>query len=166
MATTPQPPAKPPTQPAKPPTPPPTPPPATDPKHPATPPATPPNRPQAAADESTGEAPTGRATVAPAQTYPPGSRYNAEAEATGPDPQEAKLRPYELSATRAQEEPVRTIAQEQRERSEAMAEEGVERFKARGDSRDPRDRPRTVPGVGPTQVDANDVDQRIANTRP
>jgi hypothetical protein len=124
------------------------------------PPAYPPNRP------AQGEAPTGRATVAPAQTYPPGSRYNAEREATGPDPQESKLRPYELAATRAQEEPVRTVAQEQRERSEAMAEEGVERFKARGDERDPRDRPRTVAGVGPTQVDANDVDRRVNRNRP
>lgn len=113
--------------------------------HPANAPAYPPNRP------APGEAPTGRATVAPAQTYPPGSRYNAEREAAGPDPQAAKLRPYELAATRAQEEPVRTIAQEQRERSEAMAEEGVERFKARHDQRDPGDRPRTVAGVRPTQ---------------
>jgi hypothetical protein len=123
------------------------------------PPAYPPNRP------APGEAPTGRATVGPAQTYPPGSRYNAERQATGPDPQESKLWSYELTATRAQEEPVRTVAQEQRERSEAMAEEGVERFKARSDTRDPRDRPRTVAGVGPTQVDANDVDRRV-NRRP
>jgi hypothetical protein len=143
MATPPQPPAKP----------------AQPPPHPADPPAYPPNRP------ALGEAPTGRATVAPAQTYPPGSRYNAESEATGPDPQEAKLRPYELTATRAQEEPVRTVAQEQRERSEAMAEEGVERFKARSDTRDPRERPRTVAGVSPTQVDANDVD-RVQLNRP
>jgi hypothetical protein len=121
-----------------------------NPPHPATPPATPPNRPQGAA-----EAPTGRATVAPAQTYPPGSRYQERAErnSDGPDPQEAKLRPYELAATRAQEEPVVTAAQEQRERSEAMQEEGIERFKARRDDRDPRDRPRTVAGVSPTQVD-------------
>jgi len=133
MPTTPQPPARP-----------------ANPPHPATPPATPPNRPQGAA-----EAPTGRATVAPAQTYPPGSRYQERAErnSDGPDPQEAKLRPYELAATRAQEEPVVTAAQEQRERSEAMQEEGIERFKARRDDRDPRDRPRTVAGVSPTQVD-------------
>ena len=133
MPTTPQPPARP-----------------ANPPHPATPPATPPNRPQGAA-----EAPTGRATVAPAQTYPPGSRYQERAErnSDGPDPQEAKLRPYELAATRAQEEPVVTAAQEQRERSEAMQEEGIERFKARRDDRDPRDRPRTVAGVSPTQID-------------
>jgi len=108
----------------------------------------PPNRP------APGEAPTGRATVGPAQTYPPGSRHARDIPDEGPDPQEAKLRPYELAATRAQEEPVRTIAQEQRERSEDMAEEGIERRKARLDERDPRERPRTVAGVSPTQVEA------------
>jgi hypothetical protein len=125
--------------------------------HPANPPAYPPNRP------APGEAPTGRATVAPAQTYPPGSRYmdRAERGGEGPDPQESKLRSYELTATRAQEEPVVTAAQEQRERSEAMQEEGIERFKARTDDRDPRDRPRTVAGVSRTQVDAEDVDRRV-----
>ena len=124
------------------------------------PPAYPPNRPQGAA-----EAPTGRATVGPAQTCPPGSRHARDIPAEGPDPQEAKLRPYELAATRAQEEPVRTIAQEQRERSEDMAEEGVERFKARRDERDPRDRPRTVAGVSPTQIDADEAD-RVQRNRP
>ena len=95
------------------------------------------------------------ATVAPAQTYPPGSRYARDIPGEGPDPQESKLRPYELTASLAQEEPVRTAAQEQRERSEEMAEEGIERRKARLDERDPRDKPRTVPGVSPTQVDPN-----------
>jgi hypothetical protein len=94
------------------------------------------------------------ATAGPAQTYPPGSRYARDIPNEGPDPQEAKLRPWELAATRAQEEEaVLTVAQEQRERSEAMQEEGVERYKARLDDRDPRDRPRTVPGVSPTQVE-------------
>jgi hypothetical protein len=90
------------------------------------------------------------ATVGAAQTYPPGSRYNERTErtVTGPDPQESKLRSYELAATGAVDEPVVTIAQEQRARSEAMQEEGVERFKARGDDRDPNERPRSVPGVG------------------
>jgi hypothetical protein len=126
-------------------------PPQPQPARPATPP--PVNRP------APGEAPTGRATVAPAQTYPPGSRYARDIPDEGPDPQESKLRPYELAATRAQEEPVVTAAQEQRERSEAMQEEGVERFKSRRDERDPRDRPRTVAGVSPTQVDAAEVDR-------
>jgi hypothetical protein len=127
--------------------------------HPAAPPAYPPNRPAPGERpyRPTGEAPTGRSTVGPAQTYPPGSRYQdrMERDSAGPDPQEAKLRPWELAATRAQEEPVLTVAQEQRARSEDMQEEGVERYKARLDDRDPRDRPRTVAGVSPTQVDAD-----------
>jgi hypothetical protein len=97
----------------------------------------------------------GPATAGPAQTYPPGSRHARDIPGEGPDPQESKLRSEELAATRLQEEPVRTIAQEQRERSEDMAEEGVERYKARLDERDPRDRPRTVAGVSPTQVEAD-----------
>ena len=142
MPTTPQPPARPAQPQPQPPT-------ARPPAYNA-PPAQPPvNRP------APGEAPTGRATVGPAQTYPPGSRHARDIPGEGPDPQEAKLRPYELDATRAQEEPVRTIAQEQRERSEDMAEEGIERVKARLDQRDPRERPRTVPGVSPTQIDAD-----------
>lgn len=153
MPTTPQPPARPAQPPQQ------QPPPA----RPANPPA-PPNRPQGAVQPPNrpGEAPTGRATVGPAQTYPPGSRHQErmERDSDGPDPQESKLRPYELSATRAQEEPVLTAAQEQRQRSEDMAAEGVERFKARTDDRDPRDRPRTVAGVSPTQIDADDVDRR------
>jgi hypothetical protein len=105
------------------------------------PPAQPVNRPQGA-------------TAGPAQTYPPGSRYARDIPNEGPDPQEAKLRPWELAATRPQEEEaVLTVAQEQRERSEEIQAEGVERYKARHDERDPRDRPRTVPGVSPTQVE-------------
>ena len=128
------------------------------------PPAQPVNRPQGAG-QYTGEPPTGRETVAPAQTYPPGSRHARDIPDEGPDPQESKLRPYELAASRAQDEPVRTAAQEQRERSEDMAEEGVERRKARLDERDARDRPRTVAGVGRTQIDADEAD-RVARNRP
>jgi hypothetical protein len=144
MPTTPQPPARPAPQ--------------QQPARQAQPQAAPPTgRPPAAtyrSGEPTGEAPTGRATVGPAQTFPPGSRYNRDVPQDGPDPQESKLRSYELGATRAQEEPVRTAAQEQRERSAEYEERGVEVVKAEGDTRDPRERPRTVPGVSPTQVDA------------
>lgn len=118
-----------------------------------------PNRP------APGEAPTGRATVGPAQTYPPGSRYARDIPGEGPDPQESKLRAFELGATRAQEEPVRTAAQEQRERSAEYEERGVEVVKAEGDDRDPRDRQRTVAGVGRTQIDADEVD-RVQRSRP
>ena len=77
-----------------------------------------------------------------------------ERNSGGPDPQDSKLRAFELGATRAQEEPVETIAQEQRARSAEYEADGVEVVKARLDERDPRDRPRTVAGVSPTQVDA------------
>jgi len=143
MPTPPQPPARPAPQPPPP-------------RAPNVPPPGPPvNRP------APGEAPTGRATVAPAQTYPPGSRHQEpmERDSAGPDPQESKLRPYELSATLAQEEPVRTAAQEQRERSAEYEERGVEVVKAEGDDRDPGDRPRTVAGVGRTQIDADEADR-------
>jgi hypothetical protein len=112
------------------------------------------------------EAPTGRATVGPAQTYPPGSRHARDIPNEGPDPQESKLWPYELSATRAQEEPVRTVAQEQRERSADYEAEGLERVKARRDDRDPNARPRTVPGVSPTQRNAADELNRAPVNRP
>jgi hypothetical protein len=51
--------------------------------------------------------------------------------------------------------PVKTIADEQRQRSDEVAAEGVEKVKARLDQRDPKDRPRAVAGVSPTQVDPN-----------
>jgi hypothetical protein len=44
------------------------------------------------------------------------------------------------------DEPCRTIADEQRERSDAMADMGVEAFKAANDERDPSDTPRSVAG--------------------
>ena len=125
MPTTPQPPARPPVQ--------------------SPPQQAPVNRPQGST--------IGTATAA--QTYPPGSprRAAVEREGVGPDPHEAKLRPDELPRELAEDEPVVTIAQEQRERSADYEAEGVERVKARLDERDPSERPRTVPGVSPTQVE-------------
>ena len=109
--------------------------------HPATPPNQPPNRPQGA-------------TAGPAMTYPPGSRYQApmERDSDGPDPQESKLRVYDVEEP-AGEEGVVTIAQEQRARSEYYQERGVEVVKAENDERDPADIPRTVPGVSPTTLE-------------
>jgi hypothetical protein len=139
----------------------------TTPQPPARPAPQPPRQaqPQPPARPTPGEAPTGRATVGPAQTYPPGSRYARDIPGEGPDPQESKLRAFELGATRAQEEPVRTAAQEQRERSAEYEERGVEVVKAEGDDRDPRDRGRTVAGVSRTQIDADEVD-RVQRNRP
>ena len=50
--------------------------------------------------------------------------------------------------------PVKTIADEQRERSQAIEAQGVEAFKASYDERDPDEPQRRVPGVGPTTVAA------------
>jgi hypothetical protein len=46
-------------------------------------------------------------------------------------------------------EPVRTIADEQRERSEEIQRQGVEAWKAAHDERGPDDKPKPVPGVSP-----------------
>lgn len=130
-------------------------------RHPANPPAYPPNRPQGAA-QYTREPAAGRETVGAAHTYPPGSPQQArmERDNEGPDPQEAKMRPYELAAQVADDEVVVTAAQEQRARSELYQERGVEVVKAEGDDRDPEDRPRTVAGVRRTLVEDDQPAQR------
>jgi hypothetical protein len=46
-------------------------------------------------------------------------------------------------------EPARTIADEQRERSEDIQRQGVEAWKAERDERDPDEKPRQVSGVSP-----------------
>lgn len=60
-----------------------------------------------------------------------------------PAPTPPAQQPAKPAAKAAVDEPVRTVADEQRERSEAMQAEGVEAFKARLD-----ERPRSVPGAG------------------
>ena len=73
----------------------------------------------------------------------------APGDRAGPvrDPQEAKL---ELDRARA-DAPIRqsdrTIADEQRERSDEIAAMGVEKYKQSIDQRRPEDRPKTVAGV-------------------
>jgi hypothetical protein len=57
------------------------------------------------------------------------------------------------AATKAEAQPVRTIADEQRERSDQIAREGVEKWKADHDERSPDDKPKQVPGVSPRQND-------------
>ena len=66
-----------------------------------------------------------------------------------PAPTPPAQQPAKSAATATADEPVRTVADEQRERSEAMQAEGVEAFKARLDERDPDERPRSVPGAAP-----------------
>ena len=74
---------------------------------------------------------------------PPGSGPGGQPAPTPPAQQ-----PANPAAKATGDEPVRTVADEQRERSEAMQAEGVEAFKARLDERDPDERPRSVPGAG------------------
>jgi hypothetical protein len=107
--------------------------------------------------------PAPEATAAAARTYPPTSPRNAalERDSEGPDPQAAKLDP---ALATYPGEPVTTIAQEQRERSDEMAATGVEAWKASHDERDPDDQPRTVPGVGPTSVGEGQPPQAQAGT--
>jgi hypothetical protein len=52
-----------------------------------------------------------------------------------------------------QREVTRTVADEQRERSDDIARKGVEQWKAEHDSRtDEEKKPHQIPGVGPTTV--------------
>jgi hypothetical protein len=74
--------------------------------------------------------------------------------ATQPQPpaRPAPAPPAPTAAKPPVAEPVKTVAEEQRERSEAMQAQGVEAFKASHDERDPNERPRSVAGVGARQA--------------
>jgi hypothetical protein len=68
------------------------------------------------------------------------------------DPQEEKLRvakEEEDQRAKTADPPVRTIADEQRERSAEIEAEGVEPWKEKRDMRPPGERPQQVPGVTP-----------------
>jgi hypothetical protein len=69
-------------------------------------------------------------TSAPKSSDPPAAQVEAASPETQPDP------------------PVRTAADEQRERSQDIQDKGVEAVKAAHDERDPKDRPQAVAGVG------------------
>ena len=77
--------------------------------------------------------------------------------ATQPKPQpkpDPDPPPKPLAADAPKREVTRTIADEQRERSDEIAREGVEQWKARHDSRtDEEKQSRQIPGVGPTNVE-------------
>jgi hypothetical protein len=96
------------------------------------------------------------ATTPAAMTYPPSSPRQPpmDKDSDGPDPQESKLKPYELAQAAAADPSMVTSAQEQRDRAAEMMETGMEPWKAERDDRDPDERPRTVPGVSPTSVSA------------
>ena len=78
-------------------------------------------------------------------------------EAHSKDPQEAKLELAESAArNRKVEPPVKTIADEQRERSDAMAAKGVEAWKAEHDERGPDDK-KVVPGISQRPVETHEA---------
>jgi hypothetical protein len=125
--------ANPPTQTPKPPPPP-------APKPP--PPHQPPHQPPAAAK--------------PAESHPPAAAHASEAHSK--DPQEAKLELAESGARdRKVEPPVRTIADEQRERSEEIQREGIDKWKAAHDERGAEDKPKVVPGIQQRPVEAHEI---------
>ena len=80
-------------------------------------------------------------------------------EAFSKDPQEAKLELAESAAhDRKVEPPVKTIADEQRERSDAMAAEGIDAWKAEHDERTADEKqPKVVPGVAHRPVEAHEA---------
>jgi hypothetical protein len=117
---------------------------ATTPQRPAPPPP-PPARPAPPAQPAHG-------TAAPPHQAPPPA---AAAPAQPIGDQQAKK--AELDKATAGKEPppppVRTIADEQRERSDEIAKMGVEAYKRSIDQRKDEDKPKPVPGVGPLQVE-------------
>jgi len=81
-------------------------------------------------------------------------RDQADTHPHSADPQVAKM---EIQPRPIVDEPVKTVQQEQVERSAEIEAKGVERWKAERDDRDPKDRPQTiVPGVSPTSIDDDD----------
>lgn len=64
-------------------------------------------------------------------------------------PPDSPAAQVEAASPEAQPDPpVRTAADEQRERSQDIEAKGVEAVKAAHDERDPKDRPQAVAGVG------------------
>ncbi len=93
----------------------------------------------------------------PPPHQPPAAAHVPEAHSK--DPQEAKLEIAESGARdRKVEPPVRTIADEQRERSDAMAAEGIDAWKAEHDERDADEKqPKVVPGVSHRPVEESEI---------
>jgi hypothetical protein len=74
------------------------------------------------------------------------------------DPQAMKMEAYE---DELEDEPARTIADEQRERSAELQDKGVERVKEEGDQRDPEDRrSRPVTGVSHRPIEPHETARR------
>ena len=119
--------------------------------------ATQPQHPQRAAPPPPPKHEAAKTTPAVAQR--PGAPFEqpAAGRPTSRDPQEAKL---ELDRSRAA--PIltsdRTIADEQRERSDEIAAMGVEKYKQSIDMRAPEDRPKAVAGV--TELEKHETHER------
>ena len=100
-------------------------------------------------------------TPPPAPPRPPNQPPAAAPvpEAHSKDPQEAKLELAESAArNRKVEPPVRTSADEQRERSEEMQREGIDAWKAKHDERSADEKqPKVVPGVSQRPVEAHEA---------
>ena len=105
---------------------------ATQPTHPAPKPQTPPPAPK------------------PSDPHPPAAKAPAHPNA---DPQEAKAEGYKVDPV----PPVQTIADEQRERSAEIEEQGVDAWKAVNDERSPDEKPKVVPGVSHRAVDESEL---------
>ena len=105
---------------------------ATQPTHPAPKPQTPPPAPK------------------PSDPHPPAAKAPVHPNA---DPQEAKAEGYKVDPV----PPVETIADEQRERSAEIEEQGVDAWKAAQDERDPDEKPKVVPGVSHRAVDESEL---------
>jgi hypothetical protein len=96
---------------------------------------------------------------APKPNPPPHQPPAAHApEALSKDPQDAKLELAERGARdRKLEPPVRTIADEQRERSDEISAQGIDAWKAAHDERGADDKPKVVPGITQRPVEAHEA---------
>lgn len=92
----------------------------------------------------------------PSDPHPPAAKAPSPAQS---DPQAAKVEGYKAEP----EPPVKTVADEQRERSEEIQKQGVEAWKAAHDERSPEERQgRQVPGV----VHVTDESKLKGNSTP
>ena len=106
------------------------------------------------------QSPPPRPPNAPPAAPPPVKPHDAAhaPEAFSKDPQDAKLELAERAARdRKVEPPVRTIADEQRERSEEMQKQGIDAWKAAHDERDPDEKPKVVPGIQQRPIEAHEA---------
>ena len=85
---------------------------------------------------------------------PPGTPYTAPEGHEFRNPGPGEPGGPSAGAAGSMDPPVRTIADEQRARSEAMEADGMQAWSDQHDERDPDRQPKQVPGVGPTSISA------------